>query len=936
MVRIQIETGYLDVKEGTNFPLNFQVGDIRDLTQRKGTFSKTITLSGTKNNNTLLNNYYDVNIVAGTFDINKLTRCTVLQNGVPIVSNALLQLVNVKKTQITDAYEQEVEYEVLVRDSQAEFYSTITNLELTNLDFSDCDHDFNISAVTDSWAHTQSDHYKYILPFNDTLNYTLNHFKPAIYAKSYWDRIFQNAGFTYDWQGLSASHFDKLLIPYNGDVNNFDYTDYKVTADTTFLSSYVQPNTGYNQSFTQNVATWTETLDAQSIFNPATGEYTAPFNTDTAQGQTYTFSFTYAYEILLDNTSGVIAYLRRIDLTTGAWNGGKIKYKLQFELLVNGSGVGFIQAVDAISIGTGFSSYSIPIGTTSILTASGTTTIPIPINITASDIIEINVGLYCESWYPYFPNIAPNGFLAQWRDTNATTGGTNVQVNPQVDFSLLQLEILPSNNIQIINGTQVVNEYIPQKIKQSDFIKAIFQMYNLYAYPNTDNPNELILVSRDEWYDAGAEKDWSTKLAKDKEQQLIFLPDLQKKKLKLTYKKDTDTANVTYTQATAEIYGQLEYTFDNEYVKDTDTKELLFSPTPVSKTTFDAYVPMINGIAPNNNIRILYDAGTKNCLPYYIYENETTGIQALTYPQTGHFNDALTPTFDINFGVCDYYFYSTSVLTNNNLYNLYWRRTVNQINVGKMLVASFHLTESDIQTLKLNDKIRIDNSWWNINKVMDYNANNEALTKVELISIDTEIDLANFTVPSSIFVGDQSVSEAGKGDVVIIRDNSNVNLSVGNVEVYGKGNVIGQNLKGIVIGDNQSVTESGITTTNLRVTETINGESVNTILPTYKKYIALISQTGILDPTVTILENTIGNIVWTRSAAGDYFGTLNGVFLEPKTYILFQNQFNVGGDYISIVGRWDDDNVAIQTRDGFGAGADDILYNTTLEIRVYP
>ncbi len=819
MVRIQIETGYLDVKEGTNFPLNFQVGDIRDLTQRKGTFSKTITLSGTKNNNTLLNNYYDVNIVAGTFDINKLTRCTVLQNGVPIVSNALLQLVNVKKTQITDAYEQEVEYEVLVRDSQAEFYSTITNLELTNLDFSDCDHDFNISAVTDSWAHTQSDHYKYILPFNDTLNYTLNYFKPAIYAKSYWDRIFQNAGFTYDWQGLSASHFDKLLIPYNGDVNNFDYTDYKVKAETLFTSSYVQPNPGYNQEFTQQIVTWTETLDVQNIFNPSLGEYSAPFNTQTNQGQTYTFSFTYAYEILLVNASTsppATAYLKIQDPFSLAYLPGEIEYNLQFELTVNGNSVGFVQAIDVAHVGDGITTVSIPASTSlSVLSASGTTTIPIPVNITASDVIEIKAGIYVNSLYTF-------GIEAVWRDTNATSGGSNVQVNPQVDFSLLQLEILPSNNIQIINGTQVVNEYIPQKIKQSDFIKAIFQMYNLYAYPNTDNPNELILVSRDEWYDAGAEKDWSTKLAKDKEQQLIFLPDLQKKKLKLTYKEDTDTANVTYTQATAEIYGQLEYTFDNEYVKDTDTKQLLFSPTPVSKTTFDAYVPMINGIAPNNNIRILYDAGTKNCLPYYIYENETTGIQALTYPQTGHFNDALTPTFDINFGVCDYYFYSTSVLTNNNLYNLYWRRTVNQINVGKMLVASFHLTESDIQTLKLNDKIRIDNSWWNINKVMDYNANNEALTKVELISIDTEIDLANFTIPSSIFVGDQGVSEAGKGDVVIIRDNSNVNLSVGNVEVYGKGNVIGQNLKGIVIGDNQSVTESGITTTNLRVTETFS------------------------------------------------------------------------------------------------------------------
>jgi hypothetical protein len=89
-------------------------------------------------------------------------------------------------------------------------------------------------------------------------------------------------------------------------------------------------------------------------------------------------------------------------------------------------------------------------------------------------------------------------------------------------------------------------------------------MYNLYAYPNTNQPNELILVQRDEWYDAGTEKDWSTKLAKNQEQQLIFLPDLSKKKLKLTYKPDTDTANDVYTQATAETYGQLEYTFDNE------------------------------------------------------------------------------------------------------------------------------------------------------------------------------------------------------------------------------------------------------------------------------------------------------------------------------------------------------------------------------------
>jgi hypothetical protein len=98
MVKIQLETGYLDVKEGADFPLNFGVAEIRDLTKRSGTFSKSITLVGSKNNHDLLNHYYDVNIEAGTFNINTLTKCTVLQNDIPILSDASLQLTAVNKT----------------------------------------------------------------------------------------------------------------------------------------------------------------------------------------------------------------------------------------------------------------------------------------------------------------------------------------------------------------------------------------------------------------------------------------------------------------------------------------------------------------------------------------------------------------------------------------------------------------------------------------------------------------------------------------------------------------------------------------------------------------------------------------------------------------------------------------------------------------------
>jgi hypothetical protein len=119
--------GYLDVKDSTAFPLNFSIGDIRDISKRTGSFSKTITLVGNSNNNNLLNHYYDVNIQAGTFDINQLTSCDVIQDGIPVMINATLQLISIKKSQLTSAYEQIVEYEVLVKENRGTFFTDISN-----------------------------------------------------------------------------------------------------------------------------------------------------------------------------------------------------------------------------------------------------------------------------------------------------------------------------------------------------------------------------------------------------------------------------------------------------------------------------------------------------------------------------------------------------------------------------------------------------------------------------------------------------------------------------------------------------------------------------------------------------------------------------------------------------------------------------------------
>jgi len=790
MVRIQLENGYLDVKEGTAFPINFQVGDIRDVSTRKGAFSKTITLEDTKNNHELLNHYYDVNIEAGTFDINTITKCSVIQNGIPVMEDASLQLISVKKVQTNDAYEQSVIYEVQVKDSQSDFFTALGGSELTDLDFSDLNHIYEASTVVLSWGNTVTEGYKYVLPYSGDNFYPLKEMKPAIYAKTYFDRIFATAGFTYDWSTLQAANFDKLLIPYNGEQENFDYSAYIVEANDTQLIDGYQTITGQNISFSEQLTGWTETQDNFNLFAPLTGIYTNTFTVNS--GEAINFNFNCDYDINLINGTGATAYLNGFGNFSPIGSG--YRYTIRVQIYVNGvltanSSIATFGTFDADQLeGT-----NIPNGTTNLGTFNRNFNIPIS-NIVSGDTIEIYAGLQVQQWLG--GNIY-SGYL-RWQNV----GGANVAIDVQLDLTNIEMTATPSSNITGSGGTLLVNNYVPKKIKQSDFVKSIFTMYNLYTEIDPDNPNKLILSHRDDYYDAGQEKDWTLKLVKDKEQDLKFLPEITSKRLIITYKQDTDAPNKNYFQATSEIYGQVEYIFDNEYVKNIDKKEILFSPTPMSKTVFNAVVPLLAGAAPKTNIRILYDGGMFNCEPFNIYDYGTTGQTGLTqYPSIIHFNNPDVPSFDLNFGVCDYYFYQQNILTNNNLFNLYWRRTIGQINTGKMLTANFDLRETDIATLKLNDKIRIDNSWWNINKVIDYDCNNPKLTTVELLSIDEEIDFARFTTGKPFIPTAGELGHITQPIINIHNETNNVISTGTDVTVHGNGNTILEGFKGVVIGD---------------------------------------------------------------------------------------------------------------------------------------
>lgn len=104
----------------------------------------------------------------------------------------------------------------------------------------------------------------------------------------------------------------------------------------------------------------------------------------------------------------------------------------------------------------------------------------------------------------------------------------------------------------------------------------------------------------------------------------------------------------------------------------------------------------------------------------------------------------------------------------------------------------------------------------------------------------------------------------------------------------------------------------------------------------YNRYVALVSQTGTSDPTVTVLENTIGGtIVWTRSTTGTYNGTLTGAFVAGSTWIVCTNtdeSLNIG---YAKCARTNNDVVTLRTQD-ITFSADDDFTNIAIEIRIYP
>jgi hypothetical protein len=364
------------------------------------------------------------------------------------------------------------------------------------------------------------------------------------------------------------------------------------------------------------------------------------------------------------------------------------------------------------------------------------------------DIIQLVVRFQLDRDIVGFPPIFPP-YTANDLFEDAGAAGTYYTGSIDLNIRAADLRIIPVPSNLIEGNPIAMNQLIPEKIKQKEFVKGIINMHNLYVQPDRENPKILEIEPRDDFYNTDV-VDWSSKLDTSNEIQVEPLGALKFRDFEFSYKKDKDYYNELYEDTYNEVYGYRRVILENEFLRGTKKIEVIFSPTPlVGDIDQDRIYSEIfktdnanNKVEVDFNIRILYYGGLKATAQSWEHTSRTLAAVTRTdYPYAGHLDDPYNPTVDLNWGLTKEVYYNgdfaTVYGTIAGLVNKYYYNYIEEISNenSKIVTAYFNLNAKDINELSFKKQYFFNNSYYRLQQVVDYSPLQRQLTKCVFIKL---------------------------------------------------------------------------------------------------------------------------------------------------------------------------------------------------------
>lgn len=688
MTEIFLENQRLDISEGLSSLISYAIDDIKDFASRNTAVSKTIILPGTRNNNIQFGHIFDVSIsnaydatqdnVGYNFNASKAADVIIFQGNIQVFKGILRLLKVVVHNGVP-------EYECAVFGELAGLVSSIGNRKLEDLDLSEHDHAFTLANVTGSWDSFNGSGVVYPLidygeVSTDKIDYDLAAFRPGISVREYLDKLIRQAGYRYQFDLGETARFKKLIIPNNqksfqklSNILLYVYTNFPYLA----IHSTLGPSSPQDVTF--------HTLSVLGSFAANVGN-----NIFTYGGSDTYQAFTNA-ELTL-TVSGQL-------FTFGC------------KLLKNGSPI--------YDFGDVYRPNASPLTFTVQVS-------DLPVQVAPGDVFQIQL-------------------------TVTNTGGGLGTYYTNVEEAIW--DIRTTNDVYIdinLGDTFSMNDTIPRNIPQRDFLSSVLKLFNLYAYEDKLKNKFLNIKPFVDFYDFNSSGivDWTYKMDRGRSIEIVPMSELNSRFYEFMFKTDSDYYNDLYKRRYNEGYG--DYLFDSDFFfsPDKSTVPLIFSGTPlvgysgVDKIVSPLY-KLTNSVEEKMGtiIRILQFKKITGVDPWDIIDitgptNLLTGLT--TYGYAGHYDDPDAPANDIHFGVPrELFFTLVTGAINVTQFNVYWSSYMAEITDkdSKLLTAWFKLSNKDIYDLDFSKPIYVDGSYFRLNKIIDWNANEPDLCKCELLKV---------------------------------------------------------------------------------------------------------------------------------------------------------------------------------------------------------
>jgi len=775
-----VENYQVDITSDVDAMISYAIDDIKDFSARNTSFSKTIVIPGTANNNKIFGNVFDPNQsnfsdpnqpnINYNFDISRSASCILFQGNMQVFKGIIriLQIV-IDKDQIS--------YECSLFGELGGLILALGTKKLEELDFSLYDIVYQLPSITNSWNPANQSFAIQSGPFNiDFVNFTLILFTQDITA-------YLAIG---DVLGISSSD-----VPTNNGTKTIaSFSTNGVDTTIVFTTAFATNSNGSGTisvtgkqglglffplidygTYSSNKIDWDfRTFRPalfvyeyiKKIFEGVSYKYVAPL-----------FELAFFKTLIIPHNQKVLSGNKQnifkggktaltsitIPGSTTSVNGIKMQYKSttvttsdNIIFTYNGTNsrfqLNFVETYNIQPSGTPLTGGKIRVNV--YRRVSGVDTL-----VAQSVQYDYIIGqfLYPFDFTAEFDLATSQQFWFGLEIVNNVGASRTILYKSQYNQFSINIDSLTPLIQPITYGdTITMNDTIPKNIMQKDFLSSIMKMFNLYLYEDSTLQKMIKIKPYVNFFDTDVNNalDWTNKMDVGKPLVLKPMSELNARYYLFKYKDDSDYYNEQYKKRFNLGYGTNKFDTGFEFAKEETSVDLIFSSTPligydvggkVYPTIFKRTGDVVGAGEEtiDHNIRIMQSKLITGVSSYEIKDGGSTLATKTEYPYAGHFNDPYTPSIDINYAIPNLLYYQPTNINNIsvNLFTLYWIQYMYEIidQDSRLLVANFRLNEQDINQLDFSKLIYIQGVLYRLNKINDYNATQRDTCKVELLKV---------------------------------------------------------------------------------------------------------------------------------------------------------------------------------------------------------